>query len=196
MQQTLLKQWQDLTQYSVAFYKGNSESQAAAINNLIKMQWDSANWAGFAKSSLDSFNALSKINESTLNSLWQTQLASSDLNGLAAALRELNEINASTVTTLVQNQINVVSLFMEAAAKHLESLKQAQGIEEIIAAQAHLFTEIQEKLKTNSLETLQTLGSVRAALTAWAEKAIDNAAASEEITTSAVSSKRQRAAST
>ena len=79
--------------------------------------------------------------------------------------------------------------FVEAWAKYLESLKQAKSVEDAIAAQAHFFSDTHEKLKTNSLETLQTLGSVRIALTAWTEKTIDNAAEEENVP-QAVASKR------
>jgi hypothetical protein len=195
MQQTLLKQWQDFNRLSVAFYKESSGSQAAVINNWINLQWDSASWAKLARSSLDSFKAMSEVNEAMLNGLWQRQLGKLDLNDLAAALRELNEITASFVTTLVQNQVPMWNLFTEATAKYLEVLKGAKSVEDVITAQAPVFTEIQEKFKTTSLETLQTLGAVRSALTAWTERTIDNAAEQEESAPPAASLKK-RAAST
>jgi hypothetical protein len=38
MQETLLKQWQDLNQISLDWYRDTSESQAAAINNWMGLQ--------------------------------------------------------------------------------------------------------------------------------------------------------------
>jgi hypothetical protein len=189
MQQALFKPWYDLNQFSLGFYKASSQSQTTVLNDLIKIQWGPANWAKLAQASLRSFKAWSEANESTFNRVWQTQLGKLDLGDSAAALRELNEITMSFVTTLLQNQVNGTSLFVEAWAKYLESLKQAKSVEDAIAAQAHLFSDTHEKLKTSSLETLQTLGSVRAALTAWTEKTIDNAA-EEESVSQAVTSKR------
>jgi hypothetical protein len=189
MQQALFKPWYDLNQFSLSFYKESSQSQTAVLNDLIKIQWGPASWAKLAQASIRAFRAWSEANESMFNRVWQTQLSKLDLGDSAAALRELNEITMSFVTTLLQNQVNGTSLFVEAWAKYLESLKQAKSVEDVIAVQAHFFSDTHEKLKTNSLETLQTLGSVRAALTAWAEKTIDNAA-EEESVLQAVASKR------
>lgn len=41
-------------------------------------------------------------------------------------------------------------------------------------------TGVQDKLKTYSLDCLQIAGSVKTAMTAWAEKALDTAAAQDE----------------
>jgi hypothetical protein len=189
MQRALFKPWYDLNQFSLSFYKESSQSQTAVLNDLIKIQWGPASWAKLAQASMRSFKTWSEANESTFNRVWQTQLSKLDLGDSAAALRELNEITMSFVTTLLQNQVNGTSLFVEAWAKYLESLKQAKSVEDAIAVQAHFFSDTHEKLKTNSLETLQTLGSVRTALTAWTEKTIDNAAEEENVP-QAVASKR------
>ena len=189
MQRALFKPWYDLNQFSLGLYKESSQSQTAVLNDLIKIQWGPASWAKLAQASMGSFRAWSEANESTFNRVWQTQLSKLDLGDSAAALRELNEITMSFVTTLLQNQVNGINLFAEAWAKYLESLKQAKSVEDAIAAQAHFFSDTHEKLKTNSLETLQTLGSVKAALTAWTEKTIDNAAEEENVP-QAIASKR------
>lgn len=179
MQETLVKQLQDFNQLSVAFYKESSESQAAAINTWMSLPWDAASWATLAKSSLDSSKAWSEINESTLNGLWQTQLSKLDLSDSAAALRELSEITTSVLTTSLQNQVSMMNVYTEATAKYWELLKQAKSLEDVITAQAPMLAEIQDKLKTNSLQTLQTLGSVKSALTAWVERTVDHAAEKE-----------------
>jgi len=72
-----------------------------------------------------------------------------------------------------------LSLYTDTSAQHLDLLKEAKSVEDLIAAQAHIATGVQDKLKTYSLDCLQVLGSVKTALTAWAEKAIDAAAAED-----------------
>lgn len=59
-------------------------------------------------------------------------------------------------------------------------MKQAKSVEDLIATQMHITTGVQDRLKSYSLDGLQIAGSVKAAMTAWAEKALDTAAAEDE----------------
>lgn len=74
MQENLFKQWQDLNQISLDWYRETSESQTAAINDLIGLQSSSGAWARLAKSSLESFRTWSELGESKSNDLWQAQI--------------------------------------------------------------------------------------------------------------------------
>ncbi|MGH8585851.1 MAG: phasin family protein [Gammaproteobacteria bacterium] len=178
MQETLLKQWQDLNQISLDWYRDTSESQAAAINDWMGLQSDP--WAKFAKSSLESFRSWSDLGESKISDLWQVQIGKMDLDGVAAALRELGGIQTNACTALLKTQAGILSLYTDTTAQYLDLLKQAKGVEDLIATQAHIATGVQDKLKTYSLDCLQIAGSVKAAMTAWAEKALDTAAAQDE----------------
>jgi hypothetical protein len=83
MQETLFKQWQDLNQISLDWYRDTSEPQTAAINDWMGLQSDPGAWAQFAKSSLESFRSLSDLGESKLSDLWQAQIGKLDLDGVA-----------------------------------------------------------------------------------------------------------------
>ena len=133
MQETLLKQWQDLNQISLDWYRDTSESQAAAINDWMGLQSAPGAWAKLAKS-----------------------------------------------TALFKTQAGILSLYTDTTAQYLDLLKQAKSVEDLIATQAHLLTGVQDKLKTYSLDCLQIAGSVKSALAAWAEKAVDTATAEDE----------------
>ncbi len=177
MQETLFKQWQDINQISLDWYRDSSESQVAALNDWFGLQSDPGTWARFAKSSLESFRSWSDISESKLSELWEAQIGKLELDALAASLRDLGSIQTSASTALFKTQAGLFSLYTDTAAQYLELLKQAKSAEDLLAAQAHIVTGVQDKLKTYSLDCLQLLGSLKAALTAWAEKAIDTAAA-------------------
>ncbi len=180
MQETLFKQWQDLNQISLDWYRDTSESQVAAINDWMGLPSHPGAWAKFAKSSLETFRSWSDLGESKFSDLWQTQIGKLDLDGVAAALRELGGIQTSACTALVKNQAGILSLYTDTTAQYLDLLKQAKSVEDLVATQAHLVTGVQDKLKTYSLDCLQIAGSVKAAMAAWAEKAVDTAAAEGE----------------
>jgi hypothetical protein len=180
MQETLFKQWQDLNQISLDWYRDTSESQAAAINDWMGLPSDPGAWAKFAKFSLESFRSWSDLGESKVSDLWQAQIGKLDLDGVAALLREFGGIQTSACTALVKTQAGILSLYTDTTAQYLNFLKQAKSVEDLIAAQAHIATGVQDKLKTYSLDCLQIAGSVKTAVTAWAEKAVDTAAAQDE----------------
>jgi len=180
MQETLFKQWQDLNQISLDWYRDTSESQAAAINDWMGLQSNPGAWAKLAKSSLESFRSWSDLGESKVSDLWQAQIGKLDLDGVAASLRELGGIQTSACTALLKTQAGILNLYTDTTAQYLDLLKQAKGVEDLIATQAHIATGVQDKLKTYSLDCLQIAGSVKAALSAWAEKAVDTAAAEDK----------------
>ena len=74
MQETLFKQWQDLNQISLDWYRDAVESQAAAINDWMGLQSNPGAWAKLAKPSLESFRSWSDLGESKVSDLWQAQI--------------------------------------------------------------------------------------------------------------------------
>ena len=157
-----------------------SESQTAAINDWMGLHPDPGAWAKLAKSSLESFRSWSDLGESKVSDLWQAQIGTLYLDGMAASIRELGSIQTSACTALVETQAGILNLYTDTTAQYLEFLKQAKGVEDLIATQAHIATGVQDKLKSYSLDCLQIAGLVKTAMTAWAEKALDTAAAQDE----------------
>jgi len=98
MQETLFKQWQDLNQISLDWYRDTSESQVAAINDWMGLQSNPGTWAKSAKSSLESLKSWSDASESKLSELWQAQVGKLDLGAVAASLRELSSIQTSVLS--------------------------------------------------------------------------------------------------
>jgi hypothetical protein len=176
MQETVFKQWQDLNQISLDWYRDTSESQVAAINDLMGLQSTPGAWARLAKSSLESFRTWSELGESKSNDLWQAQIGRLDLDGVAASIREFGAIQTSAWTAFAKAQAGVLGLYTDTAAQYLGYLNEAKGVEDLIAAQAQIATGVQDKLKAYSLDCLQIAGSVKTSMNALAENALDTAA--------------------
>jgi phasin family protein len=101
-----------------------------------------------------------------------------DINQAAMeALKELGEINTKAMTRLTQRQMDMVSLYMEEGSKQIETLSQAKGAPDIVAAQSRWFTELNEKVMENARQTVEDLVDVKAEFTSWAEKGMEKAKA-------------------
>ena len=79
-----------------------------------------------------------------------------DLDGVAASLRELGGIQTSPCTALAKTQAGILSLYTDTTAQYLDFLKQAKSVEDLIATQAHVATGVQDKLKTYSLDSRES----------------------------------------
>lgn len=91
------------------------------------------------------------------------------------AIKELGEINTSAMTRLTQRQMDMISLYMESGAKQLEMMSEVKNVQDLAAAQSKLFTEMNEKLLDNARQTVEVLVDVKAELSAWVEKGMQNA---------------------
>jgi phasin family protein len=99
-----------------------------------------------------------------------------DLNKNAMeAIKELGEINTTTMTRLTQRQMEMVNLYMEGGAKQLQTLSEAKGVPDTVAAQTQVITEVNEKLMENARQTIEILNDAKTQLSAWAEKSMENA---------------------
>lgn len=90
------------------------------------------------------------------------------------AMKELGEINTQMMTRLTQRQMEMASLYMETGAKQLEALSEVKGMQDMMAVQTRLFTELSEKLVDNARQTMEVLAEGRTQLTNWSEKKIQN----------------------
>jgi phasin family protein len=91
------------------------------------------------------------------------------------AIKELGEINTSAMTRLTQRQMDMINLYMESGAKQLEMMSEVKNVQDLAAAQSKLFTEMNEKLLDNARQTVEVLVDVKAELSAWVEKGMQNA---------------------
>ncbi|RKZ89950.1 MAG: phasin family protein [Candidatus Parabeggiatoa sp. nov. 1] len=91
------------------------------------------------------------------------------------AIKELGEINTNAMSRLTQRQQEMVNLYMEEGTKQLEVLDEVKGVQDIVAAQSRLFTELNEKLMANARQTMDDLVEVKDKLSTWTEKGMENA---------------------
>jgi hypothetical protein len=176
MQQPFIEQWKTFNQVSLDIVQSLSEANKLAFNTLLQSQWDLATWGKLAKSLLDSANAVTDITTSSFNQAFQNELRKQELDIVASSVQEFGEIVTSLTTSITQLQVAAFNIFIGAYANNLASSKNVTSAEDAITAQIHLQAEIQDKLKSNVLDTLQTLASVKSALTAWIERSIDKMA--------------------
>lgn len=101
-----------------------------------------------------------------------------ELNKTAiAAIKELGDINSEAMNRLAERQIEMMNLYMEGGSKQLEVASNAQNVQDVVAAQSRLFTELNEKLMDNARQTTEVLVEVKGKLAAWVEKGMETAKA-------------------
>lgn len=178
MQHDPMKQWQELGELSRKAVEELAALNMAAFGSLLKGPgaWTGGEAAALGKQSLTTAQDINTLGTDALTHLLRAQLDLLDTQSVAQSVKELGEINAAAVSRLIQTQLAMVSVYMDATAKHVETLKAARGVEDVVNAQSALFSELQERLKDSGLETLKTLESIKSALGAWVERRIDDSA--------------------
>jgi hypothetical protein len=174
MQISLVKQWTDTIQTSIDSFKkftdGNLEATNKVTDNLLKMK----DFAELGKALMNTSTDLRKIDESTLNRLIHIQLGMINLKASATAIKDLSTITTDSMNRLMKSQTDMLNAYMEHVSTYLETLKRSRSTTDITTAQMHMFTEIQQKMKDNAVETMLLLEGVRAAMNALTEKTLDN----------------------
>ena len=100
----------------------------------------------------------------------------SEMNkGAMDAVKALGEINTTAMTRLTQRQMDMLSLYMESGAKQLEVLSKAKNMQDLATAQSELFGEMNEKMLENARQTMEILVDIKAELSSWVEKGMQNA---------------------
>ena len=177
MQDSLVTGWKALNQQTVELYRQMAEAQSAAVAGLADSVPGAGVWAQMAKVTLDASQAVASINKASANGLLRTQLGAIDTGGAATAVKQFGDIGTGVISALVQQQTSLVEALLEAGARRGAQLQQVQSAEDLAAVQTAACTDAQETLKKAALDTLQTLASARAALTAWLESTVEQAAA-------------------
>ena len=178
MQETLFKQWQDLNQISLDWYRDTSESQASCIIDCMVLH-PAPRPLGQARQILAGVLQVLVHLVNPRSATCGRHRSANCIPRRGRFAREPGGIQTSPCTALAKPRPHL-SLYTDTTAQYLDFLKQAKGVEDLIATQAHIATGVQDKLKTYSLDCLQIAGSVKAAMCAWGEKALDTAAAQDE----------------
>jgi len=96
---------------------------------------------------------------------------------MLGALKELGDINTSTMSRLTERQMQMMGLYMESGSKQLKAIGEAKNVQDVVSAQTQAFSELNEKLVENARETGEILNEMKDNLSKWLEKSMDAAKA-------------------
>ncbi|HLC16111.1 MAG TPA: phasin family protein [Thermodesulfovibrionia bacterium] len=177
MQNDLLKQWTDSTQTAIASFKKLTDENMATLDSWMQGFWRIQDFAEFTKSSMKSAKDVEKINTSSLNTFLQQQLGKLNVKASATAMKDLGSIISDSMNRLMENQMKLLNGYMESSAQHMETLKQAKSVNDVISVQMNLFSEFQGKIKDNMIHLMLILEGIKTAVVYWIERSVDNMAA-------------------
>lgn len=101
----------------------------------------------------------------------------SEINqNIVNSMKKLGEINTQVMQKMTERQIAVMNAYMEGVSKQLEAMKDAKSSQDMMALQAQLAKEFNEKVMENAQETMDLLVQTRTDLTSWVEKGMEAAA--------------------
>lgn len=174
MQNYVIQQWASSVEASTAFLKQFSEINTASMNQVADNGLAMTDLAGLGKSVMGFWTQVRKSNQDMLNSLIQLQLAPTDEKVLADATRNSAAIWTDATKRLVESQMELVNVYMEASASYLEGLKSTRTTNDFAAVTMHTLTEIQAKSRDKTLETMAVLSGIQTALEDWTETTLDS----------------------
>jgi hypothetical protein len=175
IQNDIVKQWTDMNKATMEALQQMTKANTETMGSLMQNQFSSKNLGELMKAAMDSAKDFREINSNAFNTLMQKQLSMVDLNTSATAVKQLSEIGSSTMQKFVEQQSAMMTLYMEATASYMEEIKKARTPEDLLGAQTKMMNELQNKMKDNTMMTLQTLEALKSAMTAWSEKTIEQA---------------------
>ncbi|MCB1875344.1 MAG: phasin family protein [Chromatiales bacterium] len=100
------------------------------------------------------------------------------------AAKQLADINMRTSEKLMQKQLELFGLYLQANADQMDLLTKAKGFQELYAGQAELARGLAEKVMASARESAEVATGARDEVTAWMEKGAEAVAANlKEVTT-------------
>ena len=90
-------------------------------------------------------------------------------------LKELGEINAKAIEKLTEQQLALVTTWVEGSVKQLTLLGEAKGYNDVFAGQSELAAEYSNKLLGVARKTADALTESKDEFTTWVEKGVESA---------------------
>ncbi len=91
------------------------------------------------------------------------------------AFEQLAEANSQTWEKLVNAQLDLTGILLEASAKQLKVWSDARNFRDVLAAQAKLTEEYGDKILKNARQQVAIIAGARDAYSAWVEQGVENA---------------------
>jgi len=92
-----------------------------------------------------------------------------------STLKELAEISTKITEKVVQQQMEVVSTVLEAGVKEMTLVSESKGYKDLLAGQAALTSEYNEKALSFARNTTSILAESKDEISAWIEKGLQTA---------------------
>ena len=173
MQNELVKQWIDSNKLAIESFKNITATNVNAMDAMLTSFVNPSAFAELSKGYLSLTKELGEVYTDSINELFQSQLKLVNLQATSESFKDLGEIYVSSMTNIGLKQAELMSLYLETTAKYLEILKGAQKVDDLFNIQTSIFSELQEKLQENMLETMGVLNSINTALDNWTQKSLD-----------------------
>ena len=179
MQNDLVKQWIDSNNLVMESFKNIASTNVNAMDQMFKSFVNPSASAELTKGSISLMKEWGEVYTETTNKLFQNQLQLVNLQTTSEAFKDLGDIYVSSMTNVGQKQAESMGLYVETMAKYLDTLKDAKKLEDLIKVQVSMFSELQEKVKTNIIDTMGVFNSLNSAIESWTQKSLEVIAAGD-----------------
>jgi phasin family protein len=89
------------------------------------------------------------------------------------SFQQLGEINFSIAASLMQQQMDMVGIYLENSTKYLQTLSQTKDLGDLYNSQSKLAEDFTKKVIGNTSVTLDIMADAKSKFTGWFEKNID-----------------------
>ncbi len=89
------------------------------------------------------------------------------------SFQQLGEINFSIAASLMQQQMDMVGIYLENSTKYLQTLSQTKDLSDLYNSQSKLAEDFTKKIIGNTSVTLDIMTDAKSKFTGWFEKNID-----------------------
>ncbi len=94
-----------------------------------------------------------------------------------ASLKELGEISSKTFEKFCEQQLGWLSGYVDTGIKHVTLMTESKGYKDLMAGQAKLMTECNEKMLDAVRKTTDIMTDSKDEMAAWFEQTLENGTA-------------------
>ncbi len=178
MENALVKQWIESNKLAVESFKNIASTNVNAMDKMLTSFVNPSALAELTKASISFTKELGEVYTDSVNELFRNQLKLVNLQATSDSFEELGDIYVDSMTNLGKKQAELMRLYIKTIADYLEELKDAKKLDDLVNVQTNMFSELQEKGKTNMMETMGVFNSIYNAMEIWTQKSLDEIAAS------------------
>jgi hypothetical protein len=172
MNDIIVRQWEDAIKTGTDYLNQASRKGAKAFGDAMGQFFSWNVSAKLGKAMIDAAFEIKKTNETALNGVMRNMLESMNLTALANSLRELNSISNDGSGRLLKKYQDGVNIFWDSDAGILDGLAKAQNFQDVAGAMLQIFSEMNEKTKTNFIESLTVWGDIESAVKVWGTRTL------------------------